>query len=296
MRVIQISDTHLSRNKPHFDDNWAPLARWIAALRPDLVLHTGDVSVDGAEVDDDLAYAAQLLAGLPARCRAVPGNHDVGEAGHRRHPVDDARLARWRARFGEDRWVEDVPGWRLIGLDALILGQGGIEEAAQTAWLETIMAECVAPRVAWFLHKPLFLDSPREGDTGYWAVQPGPRAPLLALLERHQVALVASGHLHKEHDFRSNQTRYIWGPASSFLVGNLQPEMPGAKRLGAVLYEFGTAGFTAEICEVPGLNPHCSKTWPTKCIRDGPNRRVEPPRSDQFPVDFWGCHQRLPPK
>jgi hypothetical protein len=59
-------------------------------------------------------------------------------------------------------------------------------------------------------------------------VKPRPRTPLLALAERYQVALVASGHLHKAHDFRRANARYVWGPASSFLVGGLQPEMPGA--------------------------------------------------------------------
>ena len=32
MRIIQISDTHLSPGKTHFGDNWAPLAAWIAEL------------------------------------------------------------------------------------------------------------------------------------------------------------------------------------------------------------------------------------------------------------------------
>jgi 3',5'-cyclic AMP phosphodiesterase CpdA len=256
MRVIQISDTHLSSGKPHFADNWAPLAEWIAGQRPDLVIHTGDVTVDGAGAEDDLIYAAALLAGLPARCRTVPGNHDVGEAGHHSQPVDGARLARWRTRFGADWWVEDIPGWRLVGLDALILGLGEAEEAAQTAWLETVMAESASRRIAWFLHKPLFLDGPAEGDTGYWSVKPRQRAALLALVKRYRVALVASGHLHKAHDFHHRQTRYIWGPASSFLVGRRQPAMPGTKLLGAVLYEFGATEFTAEICEIPGLNKY----------------------------------------
>ena len=70
------------------------------------------------------------------------------------------------------------------------------------------------------------------------------------------MALVASGHLHKAHDFRRDGTRYLWGPASSFLVGKAQPPMPGEKRLGAVLYEFGITGLRAEISEVPGLTDH----------------------------------------
>ena len=42
MRIVQISDTHLSPDKPHFVRNWAPLAAWIADQHPNLVIHTGD--------------------------------------------------------------------------------------------------------------------------------------------------------------------------------------------------------------------------------------------------------------
>lgn len=67
MRIIQISDTHLSARKRHFAGNWPPLADWIVAERPDLVIHTGDVTVDGADVEDDLRYAAGLMQGLGVR-------------------------------------------------------------------------------------------------------------------------------------------------------------------------------------------------------------------------------------
>jgi 3',5'-cyclic AMP phosphodiesterase CpdA len=100
MRIIQISDTHLSRGKTHFADNWPPLAAWIAAQNPDLVIHTGDVTIDGADIEDDLRYAAELMRRLGVPFRAVPGNHDVGDAGHPRQPVTDERLARWRTYFG----------------------------------------------------------------------------------------------------------------------------------------------------------------------------------------------------
>jgi 3',5'-cyclic AMP phosphodiesterase CpdA len=260
MRVIQISDTHLSPTKTHFADNWRPLAEWIAQQQPDLVIHTGDVSVDGAGIETDLSYCAGLLQGLGRHWRAVPGNHDVGEAHHARQPVNRERLAAWRRHFGPDRWVEDVeagqPGWRLVGFDAMILGSGKPDEAEQAEWLGHVMAQAGKRRVAWFLHKPLFLDHPDEADTGYWSVKPEPRARLMTLVRRHQVTLVASGHLHKARDFAQDGTRYIWSPASSFLVGAMQPEMPGEKRLGAVLYELKTESFSAEIAEVPGLAQH----------------------------------------
>lgn len=257
MRVIQISDTHLSPGKAHFADNWAPLAEWIKGQRPDLVIHTGDVTVDGADVEEDLRHAAKLMRGLGFRFLALPGNHDVGDARHHRQPVGDERLLRWRTHFGPDRWVEDVEGWRLIGFDAMLLGSGEREEATQAAWLAAIMKSAEGRQIAWFLHRPLFLDSPDEGDTGYWSVKPQPRALLRDLMQRHSVALVASGHLHKAHDFRHDGTRYLWAPASSFLVGpEIQPPMPGEKRLGVVLYEIDGLALSAAITGVPGLSTH----------------------------------------
>ena len=254
LRVIQISDTHLSRQKQHFAGNWPPLAAWISAKRPDLVIHTGDLTVDGADTEDDLVHCAGLLGDLGIPFRAVPGNHDVGDAGHLQQPIDGARLARWQRHFGPDRWVADIEGWRLVGIDAMLIGSGEPEEAAQLTWLDEVMGAGDGRRVAWFLHKPLFLEAPDEGNTGYWSVKPEPRRPLLALLRRHEVALVASGHLHKARDFVCDGVRYIWARSSAFLCGpSVQMEMPGDKRLGAVSYQFEGTDCRAEIANVPGL-------------------------------------------
>jgi 3',5'-cyclic AMP phosphodiesterase CpdA len=260
MRVIQISDTHLSPDKPQFVGNWRPLAAWIADRHPDLVIHTGDVTVDGAGTESDLAYTAGLMNALGVRWRAVPGNHDVGDARHARQPVNAERLAAWRRHMGPDRWVEDTAqaseGWRLIGLDGMLIDSGEPEEGEQMAWLEQVTAGAQGRRIAWFLHRPLFLENPQESDTGYWSIKPQPRTGLIKLVRQHRVALIASGHLHKARDFAHDGARYIWSPASSFLCGAMQPEMPGEKKLGAVLYDFEDTSFAAEISEVPGLTQY----------------------------------------
>jgi 3',5'-cyclic AMP phosphodiesterase CpdA len=244
-RILQISDTHLSPAKRHFGANWPPLRDWIAEQHADLIVHTGDVTVDGADHEEDLAYCAGLFdaLGVPALC--VPGNHDVGEAGHAHQPVDDVRIARWRRYFGNDWWSKDVERWRLIGLDAMLFGSGLAHEAEQFAWLDATMADAQGRAIAWFLHRPLFLDDPTEADTGYWSVKPHLREPLFALIRKHHVALVASGHLHKSHDRVVDGCRYVWGGSSAFVVGPAnQPEMPGTKDLGAVVYEFDGASVT----------------------------------------------------
>ncbi|MBV8937301.1 MAG: metallophosphoesterase [Alphaproteobacteria bacterium] len=258
MRIIQVSDTHLSPGKRQFAGNWPPLAAWIADQAPDLVIHTGDVTVDGADIEEDLRHAAALMRSLGVRFRAVPGNHDVGDPGHPRQPVTTERLGRWRAHFGPDRWFEDTEGVRLIGLNAMLLGSGEAEEEVQAAWLDAVMDGADGRRTAWFLHRPLFIDSPDEPDTGYWSVKPQSRARLLELARRHSVALIASGHLHRAHEFRHDGCLYLWAPASAFLVGPGMnaPPMPGENRLGAVVYTIDAALLEAEIVHVPGLVPY----------------------------------------
>src|SRR5205809_147115 len=71
MRLVPISDTHLSRDKPLFVDNWALLAAWIADQHPDPVIHTGDVTADGAGVEAELSFPAHLIDELGIRWRPV---------------------------------------------------------------------------------------------------------------------------------------------------------------------------------------------------------------------------------
>jgi len=254
MRVLQISDTHLSPTKTHFASNWPTLLAWAKEQRPDLIIHTGDVSVDGADHEDDLRYCAAIFKDLPAPVLSVPGNHDVGEAHHPHQPVNQARLDRWRRHFDADWWVRDVENWRLLGLNSMLFGSDLPNEDEQLAWLRKTMADASGRRIAWFTHKPLFLEDPDEADTGYWSVKPKPRKALLDLLREFDVALVATGHLHKAHDLIADRCRYIWGPSSGFVVGpDMQPPMPGECRLGAVVYEFAGSDVTMSREDVPGL-------------------------------------------
>ncbi|MEO8847920.1 MAG: metallophosphoesterase [Casimicrobiaceae bacterium] len=269
-RIIQISDTHLSPAKQHFASNWSPLRDWLLAQSPDLVVHTGDVTVDGADVEADFAYCATLLRelGVPVLC--VPGNHDVGEPGHAHQPIDAARIARWRRHLGHDFWSHDVDGWRLIGLDALLFGSGLDAEREQLDFVDSAMRNAGGRSLAWFMHKPLFLESPDEGDSGYWTVKPGPRASLLARVREHHVAMITSGHLHKMHDRVLDGTRYVWAPSSGFVVGEkLQQDMPGEKKLGAVIHDIDGAAMTTRIVELPAL----SRYWIDDVIHE-----VYPPR------------------
>ena len=270
-RVVQISDTHLSPTKPHFACNWEPLKSWVTAQGPDLIVHTGDVTVDGADLDQDMRHCRGLLDALGAPVLSVPGNHDIGEAHHPHQPVNGERLARWRAHLGADFWVRDLESWRLVGLNSMLFGSDEADEARQLDWLERQVTEAQGRRIGWFLHRPLFVESPDEGDKGYWSVPPRPRAQLLELLRRSEVAFVASGHLHLARDFAVDGTRYLWGPSSGFVVGpELQPELGGSKALGAVAYRFDGRDYAAAIHEIAALE----RLWIDDVIHE-----VYPPRA-----------------
>jgi 3',5'-cyclic AMP phosphodiesterase CpdA len=268
MRLIQLSDTHVSARHRMFEPNIEATAAWLRANAPELIVHTGDMAMDGAGDAADLDAAAAWHARLGAPVRAVPGNHDVGDVAAIKpeQVVNDERLAAWRNRMGPDFWAEDRGGWRLVGLDAMLLGTGHAAEERQFAWLAEVLATH-AP-VAVFLHKPLFIDHPDEGPRGYWTVTPGPRRRLLDLLAGARVRLIASGHLHIHRDVVIDGVRHVWGPSSAFVCGESQePELGGSRMLGVVEHIFEGAEVTSRFIR-PGdladhlIEPHLDTLYP----------------------------------
>ncbi|WP_025090518.1 metallophosphoesterase family protein, partial [Brucella intermedia] len=152
MRIVQITDTHLSPIKPHFNRNWEPLVAWIDQQKPDLIIHTGDLTVDGADVEADLLFCRACLNELPARVLTLPGNHDIGHLPESHQPVNAQRLMRWRRHIGPDRWAENFGNWRIIGLNSLVIGSGEAEEAEQFQWLEDELKNSDGKPVAVFAH------------------------------------------------------------------------------------------------------------------------------------------------
>lgn len=252
MKIIQITDTHFSPEMPYFNGNLAPLAAWIAASGADIVIHTGDISVDGALRPKELTDAITALrAAIDLPLLVVPGNHDIGHLAD----VTPARIAAWHTAVGPDRWVHDQDGWRLIGLNALLIGSNLPEEAAQIAWLTERLEQSGELRTAIFAHCPLFMHDASEGDTGYWAAPPAARQSLLALCEKHGVALYASGHTHRAQLQHHQSMALVWAPPAGFLVRDYVDDVPGANILGAALHILGD-DVQSTLIAIPGLRPN----------------------------------------
>jgi Icc protein len=260
-RVAQITDTHLSEQHEGFTANFDVLAAHLRAQAPDLVVHTGDISAHGELAIDDLLFARQKMDALGLPWLAIPGNHDVGnDPGLGNTPADAQRLARWQHAFGDDHFVRDVPGWRLIGLDTLITTTSLPEVEEQFAVLEEALASAGDRAIGIFLHKPLCEEVMAEEVVTYWSVQPTPRQRMLDLFAAHTPRFIASGHVHQWRDRGVVEgLRQIWAPAAAFIVGDTwqHPTSGSRKPVGYVehlLHEDGRHEY--RLVEPAGMEVH----------------------------------------
>lgn len=260
--VVQVTDTHLASSRPQYTENWLIAVDAIAALRPDLVIHTGDLSKDGADSDDDLNYAKAQLDVLGLPWLAIPGNHDVGDdpvSAQTSDPPQEIvplRLTRYRRVFGDDYWYRDLAGWRLIGLNTQLCNSAMTEEAEQAAFLDEAVASANGTPIALFLHKPLFAKGPEVVDAPHRFLNPPMRQRLEDVIRSDGVRLVASGHLHLTRHVEKDGADCIWAPSTAFVLGNaIQPTM-GRKEVGFVEYRFDGDGVSHRFHHPAAMTRH----------------------------------------
>jgi 3',5'-cyclic AMP phosphodiesterase CpdA len=257
-RLAHVSDSHLSGAKPFFVENFNIVAAAIAASAPDLVLNTGDMSLDGAAEEGDLAEARRLHDAIGLPVRYIPGNHDLGEAhdvpGSKEATVSDASRDRYLRHFGEDFWLMDVPGWRLVAIDSQLLASGLDADAAQLDFVAQAAATGAGRRLALIVHKPLFDAAADETAVAGRFVNPAPRARLLAAFGAQPPAVVMSGHVHQYRDSLGEGARHVWAPSTGFIIPDARQPIYGEKEVGYVEHRFEPDGtHSSAFVRVPGL-------------------------------------------
>jgi hypothetical protein len=259
-RVILVSDTHLSASAPQAQANWDAVVSYVGACAPDLVIHLGDLSLDGARDAVDLRHGRTQLDRLPAPWRAVPGNHDIGDNPWPGAPagiaVDAARQQRWLDIVGADHWSITVGGWIVLAINAQLLGSGLQAEAAQWSWLEEqVGGHRGRQPVALITHKPVTATRTELAAAPPYRFWPQPAHDRLArLFGGAAPALVMSGHVHQYRVLRLDATEHLWVPTTwAVLPDHAQPVL-GAKRCGIVSLTLGTeTPAKQELIEPPGL-------------------------------------------
>lgn len=259
VRVAQISDSHLSPSKPFFTGNFERVAEALRSSKPDLVVNTGDLSLNGADDEADLVEARRLHDLIGLETHVLPGNHDVGDNVDvpTRQPIDTGRHARFAGVMGDGRFQVDVPGWRLLGLNSLLLGSGLDAADAQAVWLRGAVDGAAGRAVAVFLHKPVCDESYHETVVSNRFLTPAARAELFDALGPHRPALFACGHVHQYRDGEIGGSRHVWAPATSFLISDPWQPAFGAKTVGYVEHAFDADGtHRHRLVTVRGLAHH----------------------------------------
>lgn len=183
--IAHISDTHVG--SPHFVPNL--LNRVIVELndlRPDLVVHTGDVTNDGFR--GEYKSAAAYLEQIDAKLVAVPGNHDARNVGY----------VHFEELIGPRHWHERVGDVLIVGADSsepdLNEGQIGRE---RYPWLIERFSEPAELKI--YIHHHHLLPVPGTGRERSTVADAG---DLLEVLIRAGVNLALTGHKHVPYVWR----------------------------------------------------------------------------------------------
>jgi hypothetical protein len=191
---VQVSDSHIGFSKEPNKDVTATFQLAVDRInalpdRPDLLLHTGDLTHLSKPAEFDTV--AQVLAGAKVgRSFYVPGEHDVF--------ADDGKL--YLERYGKGTrglgWQSfDHRGVHFVGLvNVANLKPGGLGALGpgQLDWLKKDL-EPLGPStpVVVYAHVPLWTVYPKWG----WGTADSEQA--LALLRRFAAVTVLNGHIHQ---------------------------------------------------------------------------------------------------
>ena len=246
LRIVQISDTHLSHRRAYAVPNVTAILDWLEQDPPDLVVHTGDITADDPDDAEEAAFARRLLVDRGLPLVVIPGNHDVG--GFSGDRFDASRLEAFIALWGADGWARQLGSWRVVGADVYRL-----TDPTHLSWLAEAM-HTDGP-IALFLHQPICLVHPDQADDGDWSLPLDHRRPLLELMEGRDVRVVASGHLHR---YRAGTLpggiATVWCPPASFL--GTERRDGSTYRVGATEHLLSPDGTARHrMVEPPGVAP-----------------------------------------
>lgn len=192
MQIVQISDSHLSRDKPERAAELASCIQYINSLQsqPDAVIHTGDVAHNG--LSEEYQEARSILDELAAPYFVLVGNRDdranliktFADSAHLRPGMEFVQYA-----------VEDF-AVRLIVLDSMSETNKGSLCAARLQQVDDLLAADPSRPAAVFIHHPPFEVGvgPEPRHYQVW----GEAQQLIVTIGRHeQVCGVFCGHVHR---------------------------------------------------------------------------------------------------
>lgn len=256
MRIALIADTHLSARSPECLANWQAARHAIGRLGADLTIHLGDITLDGQTHGEDLEFAQRLVRQWPNEMLCVPGNHDLGDGSGER-PHDCRLLDAYKSAFGSDCWAFKAGDWKLMGVNAQLLGTDSPEEAALWDWIEShARASTDHAHTALFLHRPLLRTQPGERVRKGRYVAQSSATRLLTGPLKATLRLVVSGHTHQYLDTVVDGVRHIWLPSTAFVLPDEIQARIGEKLVGVGMLDLNNDAAQFHLWCPDGMTRH----------------------------------------
>ena len=212
IRVVQVSDTHLSAAAGE-PPQWNALRVWLQADPPDLLVHSGDIVLEDPDNEADRAAARRMFDGLDLPKVFIPGNHDVGFYDEPQRLV--ARVDAFCRTWGSDRFLRELGSWRVIGINAYLLGHDSAVGRGHDEWFAGALRS-PGPTLL-FVHQPPFADR-RDG----WEMATHAEQAFAAAVEGRDIALIASGHRHCAALRTIGVQRMAWAPSLTIDGGDIE--------------------------------------------------------------------------
>jgi Predicted phosphohydrolases len=250
IRVMQISDTHLSPRTRHFRKNNELMDAPLKASDHDLIVHSGDITLDGVRFSEDFELCRDFFTSTGKDIKFIPGNHDVGDNARLSKPesvngsaISEKRISKFLSYFGTDRWSVDLGRWRFIGINSMLIGSGFTRENEQYVWIDEQLASAGGRHIALFTHQPFYIDEPEPAELTYWTIDPSGHEHVRPLLNDPRLRLIASGHLHQGRSRQHGTLSQQWCSSIAFTTREaLVPEMGGTREVGYMEHTFHDDG------------------------------------------------------
>ena len=189
-------------------------------INPDFVVICGDMvhNSDSEEQFQELIRISRLL-NEDIKLYWVAGNHDVGDK------PTQAGLNKYREQFGEYNYSFQEENCYFIVLNSSICYDPSSvpdEWDSLISFLEKelrIAASSQQRHKIIFMHHPLYLNDPNEGDN-YFVIPLERRAKIIDLITEYDVSAVFTGHLHKNNYQKLGGTELVSTGPVGFPIGN----------------------------------------------------------------------------
>ena len=188
-------------------------------INPNFVVICGDMvqDSDSEEQFEELMRISQLL-NHEIKLYYVAGNHDVGNS------PTQVDLDKYKERFGEYNYSFQEANCYFIVINSAICHDPSLvpdEWDTLISFLEKelkIAASVQQRHKIIFMHHPLYLNDPNEGDN-YHVIPSSRRVKIIDLITEYDVSAVFTGHLHRNNYQKIGNTELVSTGPVGFPLG-----------------------------------------------------------------------------